>query len=206
MNLPRYSFLGVALTSDASSLAAVVLAPANRLGAGEGVLDVGSIEMIPATGDFKKTIAALSDVIASRWHLGRDWQVIVDVGNYARGKSFSDAIRASDFERRWKLAVRRVELDARDLPRPVAEGWRIKVPRRAIVTAITDFIARKQLHVSAGTRHAGELRRQLETFRNRRPGEAEGPEDLAVALGLAVWKAGNPGTPGGFIPIKSRPQ
>ncbi len=204
LSLPRYHYIGCSLTADAATLAAVVLAPADRFGAADGVLDVATIELIPASGTFEKTIAALSEVVAARWHLSRNWQVVADVGNYARGRSFSDALRASGFERRWGVAPKRIELDARDLPKPVAEGWRIKVPRRAIVGALADAIARDRLHVPRLMSHAGELRVQLGNFRNRRPGEAEVPEELAVALGLAVWKSANAGSPGGFLPITRR--
>ena len=70
-----------------------------------------------------------------------------------------------------------------------------------------DLLGRDLLHVPRRLAHADDLKRQLETMKNRRAGDEDAPEELAIALALAVWRAtrGAP-SPGGFLPRAPRPR
>ena len=208
--------VAVSLAADGSSAVLVAIAPATArtsfslIPPKDGTLDLLAIEVFPAPGDLRPVVERTSKLIADNWHLAHgpgDWGLLVDVGHYLRGRSLGEAFRNSDLEKRWQIVPMRVEVDPKDLARPERAVWRVKLPRRDVVGGLMDVVGRDLLHVPRRLAHADDLKRQLETMKNRRAGDEDAPEELALALALAVWRATR-GAPslGGFLPraAKSR--
>lgn len=202
--------VALTLNSDGSSVAVVILAPgalrdpAPSSPVPAGMLDVRAVEIFPTAKEFRSAAVWIDKRFADERGLtGPDWSIAVETSHYIQGRPFADALTAYA-RRAWPfLAVRRIEMVSTDIPRPVRDGWRVKVGRRDVMSALMHHIGKGLLFVPASTNHVADLRRQLDTVRTRRPGEAEVPEELACALGLAVWTATRGAvTLGGFVGMK----
>lgn len=204
--------VAMTLNVDGTQVAVLILAPAAlRSPAPEsappaGMLDVVAIEAFPAGTDFRAAFAWLDRRFAGERGLtGDGWELAVECSNPHHGRAFAEAAVAYG-RGKWPFLIRRIEIVALDLPRPSREGWRMKVGRRDVAAVLTRLILKRLLFIPPGMAHAKELYRQVEAMRAKRPGDADAPEDLSSALGLAVWTATRGAvSPGGFVKLAGRP-
>ncbi len=118
--------------------------------------------------------------------------VLVETGHYTLGKPMFEAIWYSAARRKWEPRLTAVELVGVDLAIPQRDGWRTKISRREVVSALRLAVEHGGLEFGPVDRGlAVELRGQLEKLTQWR--ERDNPDgtggELAIAQALAVWDA-----------------
>lgn len=117
-------------------------------------------------------------------------RVLVECGNVMFGRALAETLWLSESRRAWQIRLDAVELVGVDLATPQRDGWRVKVSRREVISAL--LVAMQTERVAFFDRaHAADLRDQLGKLTQWR--ERDDPDgaggDLAIALAIAVWDA-----------------
>jgi hypothetical protein len=184
--------VAVSLTQDGKTLGAVAVETGPIL-----PLRVVRVERIPTGADFRAVTDWLKsragDIRAFAFYLpgARDRKrLLVDCGHVLLGRPLVEELWRSEARRKWEIRLDAVELVAVDLAFPQPDGWRVKVSRREVVSALLVTMQTAGL-VFVDKSHAAELRGQLEKLTQWR--EKDDPDgaggDLAIALALATWDA-----------------
>lgn len=188
----RYLTVAVSLSTDGKTLGAVAVEAMAVL-----PLRVVRVERVTTGPDFR----AVTDWLRSR---GGDLRalgfclpgaretrrLLVDSGHVLLGRPLAEALWRSEARRQWEIRLDAVELVGADLATPQRDGWRVKVSRREVISALLVTMQTGGL-VFVDRSFAPELRGQLEKLTQWR--ERDDPDgaggDLAIALALATWEA-----------------
>jgi len=118
-------------------------------------------------------------------------RLLVDCGHPMLGRPLAEALWRSEARRQWEVRLDAVELVGTDLATPQRDGWRVKVSRREVISALLVTMQTGRL-LFVDKSLASDLRGQLEKLTQWR--ERDDPDgaggDLAIALALATWEAG----------------
>lgn len=185
--------VAVSLSTDGKTLGAVAVETMAIL-----PLRVVRVERIATGPDFRAAIDWLrsrgGDSRAFGFYLpgARETRrLLVDCGHVLLGRPLAEALWRSEARRRWQIRLDAVELVGVDLATPQRDGWRVKVSRREVISALLVTMQTGGL-VFVDKSFASELRGQLEKLTQWR--ERDDPDgaggDLAIALALATWEAG----------------
>lgn len=116
--------------------------------------------------------------------------LLVESGHVMFGRALAETLWRSEARRAWEIRLDAVELVGVDLAVPQRDGWRVKVSRREVISALLVAMQTGRV-VFADKAHAADLREQLGKLTQWR--ERDDPDgaggDLAIALALAVWNA-----------------
>ena len=129
------------------------------------------------------------------------YTIVLDASHYTASRPCAEVLsRVRDF-RAWGITLWCIELSGRDLPRPEPDGWKTKVSRREVLTALSSSLRDGSVKIDKAT-HGAVLVDELGDLRIQRPrDEEERDGDQVRALALAVWseslQAGT--STGGFV-------
>lgn len=114
--------------------------------------------------------------------------VLVDCSDWVGGPILAKQMAAQRRDRPWTLAS--IQLIA-DGAISQTHGWRTDVPRRDVIAALVDSMARGRLRIPKGTSEAESVKEGLKGLRAKRDavGAANPNEDLALVLALCAWFA-----------------
>jgi len=191
---PKHLSIGIAIAPDGASVGCVTAEV--WLGAPVRIVTLERVGVAAGPRDLVRWFdGRAGDIRAWGLHeprLRERRHVLVETGHYTLGKPVFEALWYSDARRKWEPRLSAVELVGVDLAVPQRDGWRTKVSRREVVSALR--LAMEHGGLGFGPVDRGlaiELRGQLEKLTQWR--ERDNPDgsggELAIAQALAVWDA-----------------
>lgn len=191
---PKHLSIGIAIAPDGASVGCVTAEV--WLGAPVRIVTLERVGVAAGPRDLVRWFdGRAGDIRAWGLHeprLRERRHVLVETGHYTLGKPVFEALWYSDARRKWEPRLSAVELVGVDLAIPQRDGWRTKVSRREVVSALRLAMEHGGLEFAPVDRGlAIELRGQLEKLTQWR--ERDNPDgsggELAIAQALAVWDA-----------------
>lgn len=169
----------------------------------ERSLRVVEVARFPFSGSVAANVnpaASAVQKLQTRFPDEGDVRLVGECSDYVHGKGMAELLprlRAAIFGTVYSAAL---EVVPTDLPRPTAEGWRMKVARRDVVSALSKRSGEGALLIDVRGSLAKELATQLSdlTQRPQRSADEAAPEeDLALGVALVCYAQENRPRPGG---------